>query len=204
MRVIEEATLSGIGIVRAPSYGQSRVEARGRSRRMLRAHIPADTDLACECSGVGCKFARFAQEALEGAMAEVFERMEREAVASFGSYAAPLASAGRGTMRGRAVEGGADVEIDIPRGAAGDAVIAAHEDAGVVVRPFLDGDRSQGQAIPREDGTNAMAYTAASVRAFIVSATDARDGWPEPQLVATPEELASACAPRSRRRRLWL
>ena len=206
LRVIQEAVLSGIGIVRSPSYGASRVEARARSGRTLRAHIPADTDLACECSGAGCKFARFAQEALDGAMREVFERFEREAVASFGSYAAPLASAGRGTMRGRAVEGGADVEIDIPTGAAGDAVLAAHENAGVVVRPFLDADRSEGAALPREDGTNAMAYTRASVRAFVVSATDAREGWPAPQLVATPDELASTHAPRlgQRRRRLWL
>lgn len=34
LRVIEEATLSGIGIVRAPSYEASRVEARARRRRI--------------------------------------------------------------------------------------------------------------------------------------------------------------------------
>ncbi len=206
LRVIQEAVLNGIGIVRSPSYGGSRVEARARSGRTLRAHIPANTDLACECTGAGCKFARFAQEALQEAWDETFARFEREAVASFGSYAAPLASAGRGTMRGRVVEGGADVDIDIPTGAAGDAVLAAHENAGVVVRPFLDASRSEGMETPREDGANAMAYTRASVRAFIVSATDVRDGWPAPALVPTPEELASAHAPRlgERKRRLWL
>ncbi len=204
LRVIQDAVLSGVGIVRAPSYEASRVEARARSGRTLRAHIPADTDLACECSGDGCKFARFTGEALKEAFDEVFTRFEREAVAGFGSYAAPLAGAGRGTMRGRAVEGGADVEIDIPRGAAGDAVLAAHEDAGVVVRPFLDADRSEGVAIPREDGSAAMAYERIGIRAFIVSATDAREGWPAPDLVPTPDELASAHAPRARRRRAWL
>ena len=33
IRVVEEAELSGIGIVRSPSYGASRVEARARRRR---------------------------------------------------------------------------------------------------------------------------------------------------------------------------
>ena len=83
-------------------------------------------------------------------------------------------------------------------------MLAAHEDAGIVVRPFLDADRSEGSPIPREDGSNAMAYSKANVRAFIVSSTDERQGWPEPILVATPEELASASAPRRRRLARWL
>ena len=202
LRVIERAVMSGIGIVKAPSYGASRVEARRRSGRTIRARIPANTDLGCTCSGAGCKFARFAQEAIDEMMAEVFERFEREAVASFGSYAAPLASASRGTMRGRAIEGGGEVEIDVPDSASGAAVIAAHEDAGVVVRPFLNAERSEGTPVPRDDGASAMAYSKASVRAFIVSATDERQGWPAPELVPTPDELAVPRAPR--KRRPWL
>ena len=38
MRVIEDAILSGVGIVRVPSYGASRVEARRRSGRTMRCH----------------------------------------------------------------------------------------------------------------------------------------------------------------------
>ena len=53
LRVIEAATLSGIGIVRSPSYqAKSRVEARARSGRTIRARVPVDTDLECRCSGV--------------------------------------------------------------------------------------------------------------------------------------------------------
>ena len=50
LRVIEDAVLTGIGILRAPSYKQSNVEARRRSGRTLRARIPADETFACECN----------------------------------------------------------------------------------------------------------------------------------------------------------
>ena len=203
IRVIEDAILVGIGIVRAPSYGGSRVEARRRSGRTIRSRVPRDTDLGCTCSGAGCKFARFAKEALEDVFERTFQQFERETVAAYGSYAQPLASVGRGTLRGKMVDDALEVEIDVPAGAAGDAVLAANEDAGIVVRPFLDADRSEGTPMPREDGQNAMAYTKASVRAFIVSSTDEREGWPVPEIVATPDELASADAPRVRRIRLW-
>ena len=158
--------------------------------------MPSNTDLGCTCSGAGCKFARFAKEALEDVFKRTFEQFERETVAAYGSYASPLASVGRGTLRGKMVGDALEVEIDVPAGAAGDAVLAANEDAGIVVRPFLDADRSEATPIPREDGQNAMAYAKASVRAFIVSSTDERQGWPEPVLVPTPEELAHASAPR--------
>ena len=204
LRVITAARLSGIGIVRNPSYTGARVETRRRSGRTIRSRVPSDTDLGCTCSGAGCKFARFAQEALEDVFKRTFEQFERETVAAYGSYASPLASVGRGTMRGRMVGDALEVEIDVPTGAAGDAVLAANEDAGIVVRPFLDADRSEGTPMPREDGQNAMAYTKASVRAFIVSSTDERQGWPVAVLVATPEELAHASAPRSRRVLRWL
>ena len=204
IRVIEDALVSGVGIVRNPSYTGSRVEARRRSGRTIRSRVPRDTDLGCTCSGAGCKFARFAQEALEDVFKRTFEQFERETVAAYGSYAQPLASVGRGTLRGKMVEQGLEIEIDVPTGAAGDAVLAANEDSGIVIRPFLDADRSEGTPMPREDGQNAMAYTKASVRAFIVSSTDEREGWPVPELVATPGELASADAPRLRRMPRWL
>ena len=202
IRIIEQAVLSGIGIVKAPSYQQSQVEARRRSGRTLTARIPANKNLACSCAGVGCKFARYSQELLDEVMDKTFKQFERDAVATFGSYAKPLASASKGTMRGKSVKGGAEIEIDIPDSAAGVEMMAAHEDAGVIARPFLDQETVVGNAIPLEglNAGNAMAYTAGDLRAIIVSATDQREGWPPPVIVATLEELAEAHAPREIRR----
>ena len=200
VRVVERAELTGIGLVRSPSYEGSRVEARARSGRTFRSRIPADTDLGCTCSGKQCRYARFDEDTLAGMMRDAFDG-RREVVASFQSYASPLASAGRGTLRGRMVDGAAEFELDVPTSAAGHAAVAAYEDAGVVIRPYLDADRSEGVVVPTEGGDNAMSYSIASLRAVIVSATDEREGWPSPELVATPDELASADAPR---RPVWL
>ncbi len=199
LRVIEAATLTGIGIVRSPSYGQSQVEARRRSGRTMRATIPADAEVECRCSGAECKFARVTGEAMQEAFDEAFRQFEREVIAGFGGYDMPLASASAGTLRGRVNgDGDGEVEIDLPDDTNGAATVAAHEAAGVIVRPHIDSQDAESTV----EGETRI-YTRAPLRAFLVSATDARRGWPAPQLVATPDELAATTTPR-RRRRAWL
>ena len=200
IRVIEDAILFGVGIVRAPSYGGSRVEARRRSGRTMRATIPADRSVECRCSGVTCKFAKITGEAMQDAFDKAFRQFEREVIAGFGSYDMPLASASSGTLRGRILgNGDGEIDIDLPDdGAGAAATMAAHEAAGVIVRPHIDAAAAESF----EEGETRI-YRTAPIRAFLVSATDAREGWPAPVLTATPDELASADAPRLRRIRLW-
>ena len=199
IRVIEDAILFGVGIVRAPSYGGSRVEARRRSGRTMRATIPADRSVECRCSGVTCKFAKITGEAMQDAFDKAFRQFEREVIAGFGSYDMPLASASSGTLRGRILgNGDGEIDIDLPDDGAGAATMAAHEAAGVIVRPHIDAAAAESF----EEGETRI-YRTAPIRAFLVSATDAREGWPAPVLTATPDELASADAPRLRRIRLW-
>ena len=90
--------------------------------------------------------------------------------------------------------GNLEVEIDLPDSPAGAAVIAANEDAGVVVRPFLDAAQSMGAAVDE-----IMVYESASIRALIVSATDKRANWPPPTIT---DNRAALVIPK--RRRLWL
>ena len=202
MRIIEKAQLVGVGVVDDPQYPKSLVSARAKelrakSGRTLRARIPSSTKLACQCSGAACKFARFAQEAVEEMMDAVFEKAgKEETIAAWSSFENPLASVSRGTLRRSGKDG---IEIDLPNSLAGDAVLSAQEDAGIVIRPFLNAAESVGAV---EGDT--MVYSQARARAFIVSATDQRAGWPAPQLIPTPEAVREAPRPRERMARLWL
>ena len=181
VRVIRRASLAGVGLVQNPSYQQSVVETRGRLGRSLRAKIPKQRKLACACSGPGCRFAEFAGDAIEEMLDNAFDQVEREIVASWANYSTPLASVSAGTLRRAGVDG---VEIDLPDSPAGQAVIAARDAAGIVIRPHID--RALSDVV--EVGDTAQ-YKKAHVRAFIVSSTDAREGWPTPDLVPTPAAL---------------
>ena len=214
IRIVESASLLGIGLVDAGSYPGSTIELRARSGRTIEAEIPPDTDLACECSGAGCTFANFAQAALTAMLTEAFEEAGAgHLVAAFNNYANPVASATRGTVR-RTSEFG--VQIDIPDSEAGRRVLAAHEDAGVVVRPFI-APGTEGEIRPRTTADrikalsaigrrasveNVRVYTTApELRGLIISATDRREGWPEPRIIPTP---GFDPEPRARRIRRWL
>ena len=122
---------------------------------------------------------------------KVFKEHAQTAVAVFDSYSMPLASTARNTLRGSFSSGLGHVELDLPDSDAGRAVRAAAEDSGVIVRPFIADIQSE-----ILDDTEVI--RGGRLRALIVSPTDSRAGWPEPEIVGpdTP-------APR-RRARLWL
>ena len=239
VRVIERAALEGLGLVDAPAY-TGRLEVRrggfgggGRggwgswgSAPTLRATVPPNARLRCECGGDAlCKWATIIPEAMEEmfnnaidraaelvaqrrAEAEAVARLEGTAmlpgletaaaggdtIAVWGRYDRPLASVSRGTLRRSGRYG---IAIDLPDDENGRAVLAAHESTGVIVRPHLDMTTSE----YRQDG-DTLTYSKAVARAFIVSATDARKGWPEPTLEPTEAPAERSAIPR--RRRLWL
>ena len=209
VRVVERAELTGLALVDRGAYPESKAEVRARSGRTLRARIPSGKNLGCRCSGPGCRFAKFSQEVLGEAIEEAFREGATDAViAAFGSYNNPLASSAKGTVRAKVVKDGAEVEVDIPTGPEGDKMIAAWENAGIVVRPYLDPARSEGVSEAFRaagDDEQVMVYSKMRIAAFIVSATDERSGWPEPELVPTPGMTRAAPAPAPKRRvRLWL
>ena len=224
-RVIERAHLEGIGLVDTPSYKGSLEVRRGGwggstwFGTTYRSTVPAGGKVRCECGGDAlCKWASFIPEAVEemmdrafeGAIAQIVDEIEagvrpvpagladegraaREVIAVWNNYSQPLASVSRGTLRRSGRYG---IELDLPDDDNGRAVLAANESTGVIIRPHLDMDASE----YTQDG-DTLVYSKAVVKAFIVSATDAREGWPTPEVVTEPEPEP---AQRRQGRRLWL
>ena len=204
VRVIERAHLGGLALVDMPAYPAAAAEIRARSGRVLRSKVPFDTALACECiaergpgSGGACipmvRFTKYAAELMADAFGEA-DRQHMLAVA--GNFRRPLGSVSKGTLRGTKTPDGLEIEVDIPSGAIGDEIVAAHETAGVIVRPLIDYDLSE-----FTDGPDGRTVTKPHLRAFIVGSTDAREGWTDATIDYDGEARA---APVPARRRVWL
>ena len=132
------------------------------------------------------------QEELTAAFDEAFAEASAEVIATWADYRTPLASRSKGTLRR---DGDTGIVIDLPADGAGRAVIAAGENTGTVLRPFLDSVESTGTRVD-----DVMHYDRVRIRAFVVSSTDARQGWPSPRIVPTPD----VDEVRARRRLWWL
>ncbi len=100
-RVLEAATLAGVGIVERPSYGGSRLETRQRTQPGVAGAVGLGTRLACQCRD-GCDAVNIAVDAFDIALREV-ERDARLIPLFFsGSFDRPLARVGEGmTLRRR-------------------------------------------------------------------------------------------------------
>ena len=202
LRVLQRAAYPAVGLVDRGSYRTSvelrqaastlDLELRVKMGRSMSASIPSGKKLRCECSGPSAKWAEFVDKPLKEAFDRAFKQAEREVLATWANYSQPLGSVSRGTLRRT---GPAEVTIDLPDDAYGRAALAAHESTGVVIRPYLDPIDSVGELVD-----DVMHYSRAEIRAFVVSATDAKQGWPAPRVRATPDVGEARAA----RRRLWL
>ena len=204
VRVVERAELVGLSLVDKPAYPAAGAEVRAKSGRTLRSKMPYDAFLACECikergpgSGGACipmvRFTKYAGELIADAFGEL-DRQHMMAVA--GNFRRPLGSVKKGTLRGKSTDDGLEIEVDIPTGAVGDEIVAAHEAAGVIVRPLIDYDLSE-----FTDDATGRTVTKPHVRAFIIGSTDTREGWTD-ATIDYDGEARAALTPA--RRRLWL
>lgn len=196
LRVIERAALPAIGLVDRGSYRTTVelrrslalvTEPRRWSGFTISSWIPPRRRLDCECSGPECHFAEMDEDGLVAAFDDAFAE-DSTVIATWANYSQPVASVPSGTLRR---VGATEVAIDLPDDIYGRAVIAGHESAGVVVRPYLDALESEAERVGET-----MRYTRPVIRAFVISTTDKRGGWPTPTITG-PERAA-------RRFRRWL
>ena len=217
VRVVERADLTGLALVDRGAYPGAKAEVRARSGRRLRSSIPYDKSLACECiaqrgpgSGAACipeaRFSKMAGEAMAEQMNRAFAQLERDVLVVAGDFKRPLGSVSRGTVRAVSTDEALEIEVDLPAGAIGDEIVAAHETAGVVIRPLIDFDRSE-----FTDTDKGREYSRPHLRALLVGATDTKKGWPDPTIdnalddgPTTTAQKIAALSKISKRRRLWL
>lgn len=212
LRVVERYSYDHLGLVDRPAYPDSTVEVRARNAlARVRSYVPANRKVSCRCSGAGCKFAEMMADGLKRAMDRAFARAAElidvddaadaaaaagtvagradDFIACFGSFDRPLASVSRGTLR-RDPDDPLGFVIDLPDDDNGRATLAAHEAAGVIVRPHIT--NAEGAV---QDGDTMRYEGDFDIAALVVSSTDARDGWPTPELVGTESRQAPREAP---------
>lgn len=195
IRVVEDAILKGVGLVRKPSYENALVEARKRLRT-IRGRIPAKKALECRCSPGDCSEALFEN----GALDEVIDPdQQKDALAVLGEYANPLGSRKRKTLRFWSDrEGGLQFALDVPDSPRGRALLESMDAADTFARPVLDLDASE---FVIESGR--ATYSKARIRALTFGATDASEGWEPLRFKTSPGDDVPQTPKRQRARR-WL
>ena len=194
VRVLSKAVLTTISAVDDPAYDGSHIEARQLRGSFLRARVPWNTRLGCECHRGNCKRVKFS----EGAFDETLDDEENEVLAIIGNYQGAIASRKRGSLVLKSTSRG--LEIDLKDTANTDAARMLAEQAREVpifARPVF---AEPSEFVETGTGENAIAtYKKARLRAILLGPTDVSEGW-------TPIEIGLP-PPRRRHRkvgRLWL
>lgn len=174
IRVVRKAELAGVGLVANPSYEESKVETRQAGT--ISSIIPYGSSLSCECyRGSGnCHTVQFESGSLE----LPDEEEGQDLVAIFKSFAAPLGSRKKGTLRTKETPKGLEVEIDLPDTTYSQDIVAASEGVPLYVRPLFDGEDLTSNEI-ETDGELVAHLRNVGVRAILIGGTPNNAGWPE-------------------------
>ena len=182
VRVLSKAVLTTISAVDDPAYDGSHIEARQLRGSFLRARVPWNTRLGCECHRGNCKRVKFS----EGAFDETLDDQEGEVLAIIGNYRGAIASRKRGSLVLKSTSRG--LEIDLKDTANTDAARMLAEQAREVpifARPVF--------AEPSEfvESGDIATYKKARLRAILLGPTDVSEGW-TPVEIAGPPPTAKA------------
>ena len=188
LRVIDAALISGVSVVARPAYSATSLEARAIRGASIRASIPYDRDLTCQCHRGECDVVNFAPATFDASIEA------RDILAITGEFKSAFAASKSGTAGLKLTKTPTALQITVDEIADTSAArdLLAQIDEGLIVsRPvFIDGVFTEGA-----DGV--ARYSGATLRAIVFGPTDLLD-WP----IVKAETRAAA--PVTRRRKVWL
>ena len=187
-RIIERATLAGVGLVANPSYPGSLAEVRsGVEVRAfsVTASIEYGGRLACDCGVEGCDTVEFGPSAFAADIAAA-EAGERDILAVVGNYSQAVASVSAGTLALNNTRAGLNVSIG--RLPDTDAARDLREQAAsvpVYLRPIIR-EREGGVEVQETEAGRTAIFSDVELRGFTLGATDRSGGW-QPITIADAE-----------------
>lgn len=197
-RVIDDALLKGVAATAKPAYPDALLELRRSSfSRVFRSSWRPRRKYSCECSGDECGYASFEPQALTDMANKI---NNSDVIAAWGRYDQPLASSSTGRLTAELADDGLDLSIALPDNDITERLVDASITTGIVARPFLSPDDIEAVSeVIDIDGDPVRRWSdGTSLRAVIVSATDAREGWEAPTITDVEPRSLSVV-----RRRLW-
>ncbi len=190
VRVIEKALLNGIGLVSAPSYPGSTVEARAEIRAAgVKGEILYGAALACRCHPGSANVVKFEV----GAFRESIRT--RNVIAIAGQYAQAVASTAKGTLTLTDTARGLRIAIArLPDTQVARDLVEQAAVVPITMRPVY---RVEDDADFTEENGIAT-YRKATLRAILLGTTDEDDGFQEAEFVEPDTPVRRSA------RRLWL
>ena len=187
LRVVERASLVGVGLVANPSYPESKVETRQAG--VLFGRIPfsnsASGPLDCECvRGSGtCTSISLDPGSV------VFED-DRDILAVWKSFGAPIGSLSKGTLRYEVTDKALEVYIDLPDTSWSADLIQAAESVPIHTRPLFDSDDMEYTEID-VDGETVKKVSRLTAKAFLVGPTPHNKNWPEVEIIPAKRKTSN-------------
>ena len=187
---VAEAHLQGIGLVSRGMYPGTEIRVRQLGDSWLRATIPFDTSLQCECQGPDCAKVEFLAEAFDRVLAG-----DDEVFAVAGDFSKVLGSRQKGTLLLEKGDNGLEIGLTEASTPAAQEVIGGARATSYYARPLIDNDASESVL---ESGVRV--YREAATNAILIKPTANNAGWNAVDLA----EALLPPRPRQGRPLIWL